>query len=223
MTSNGGRCPVVQMEEDGSIICTISGACVRTRSYGIEYEILCRQGFSASEVHADQHRNGVRVGGGLYASEDGIPSYCLSYEYSRSSHPQESDAFGSDDFGSVHQGSRALVERKTGKSRQKMDRLNEVGEEESFSSSAAGRGRKRKKISSKSWGECSRADNAGKRITGNGAGAGFVIRMDVMKGEFAPDSIHRRIVQFLRIAGQDTAVLQARYMYVCLLLTRFRF
>jgi hypothetical protein len=35
--------------------------------------------------------------------------------------------------------------------------------------------------------------------------------MEVMKGEFGTDCIHQKIIQFLKIAGQDPAVLQARW------------
>lgn len=35
--------------EDGSIVCRITGICVRTCSYGLEYELQSRQGFRPSE------------------------------------------------------------------------------------------------------------------------------------------------------------------------------
>lgn len=47
--SAGIRCPA-QHTEDGSIVCSITGVCIRTSSYGLEYELLSRQGLSSEGI-----------------------------------------------------------------------------------------------------------------------------------------------------------------------------
>lgn len=47
----GMRCPTEQTE-DGSIVCQITGICIRTCSYGLEYELVSRQGLSSNDVSA---------------------------------------------------------------------------------------------------------------------------------------------------------------------------
>lgn len=43
------RCKGEQVD-DGSTICLITGVCIRSCSYAVEYEVLSRQGFSAHEI-----------------------------------------------------------------------------------------------------------------------------------------------------------------------------
>lgn len=45
----GMRCPTEQTE-DGSIVCQITGICIRTCSFGLEYELISRQGLTSNDV-----------------------------------------------------------------------------------------------------------------------------------------------------------------------------
>lgn len=45
------RCPSEQLD-DGTIVCTITGICIRTCSYGLEYELINRQGLHRADQQA---------------------------------------------------------------------------------------------------------------------------------------------------------------------------
>ena len=49
MKKVGMRCPTEQTD-DGSIVCRITAVCIRTCSYGVEYELISRQGLASNEV-----------------------------------------------------------------------------------------------------------------------------------------------------------------------------
>jgi len=62
---------------DGTIACAISGVCIRVSSYGVEYELYSRQGFSAAEVVSmhdvsgsrKRHHDAAAVGSRSHASQ----------------------------------------------------------------------------------------------------------------------------------------------------------
>lgn len=64
MKKTGMRCPT-ELTEDGSIVCQITGICIRTCSFGLEYELVSRQGLSTDEVTATMNLGGGSSGGGV--------------------------------------------------------------------------------------------------------------------------------------------------------------
>ena len=58
MQQKGIRCPTHQTD-DGSIVCLITGVCIRTRSYGLEYELVSRQGLSSKAMGESNARPNI--------------------------------------------------------------------------------------------------------------------------------------------------------------------
>lgn len=52
------KCPTIQSEHDGSIICTITGSCVRDRAFGIEFEMVANKGLCADDMQKLMNNNG---------------------------------------------------------------------------------------------------------------------------------------------------------------------
>jgi|694.fasta_scaffold103702_3 hypothetical protein len=46
------RCPTVQIEHEGSIVCTITGSCVRTKVFGVEYDMVANKGFTMEKMNS---------------------------------------------------------------------------------------------------------------------------------------------------------------------------
>ena len=77
------KCPTVQSEYDGSIICTITGSCVRDRAFGMEFEMVANNGLQADEMqqllqgHGDGKHlcSGIGFLGAAVEDEDETPMW----------------------------------------------------------------------------------------------------------------------------------------------------
>lgn len=216
------RCPTFQTDDDGSVICSITGSCVRSSAFGIEFEMIANKGLHAEDMTKlmDPHiqtqflKTMMSTDTSYSASSSTRSGSRRDKQGSSSSHHSQSLFYHTTMDNENQQHFSSATAHGNNRKRSAERALSSAG---SFSHSVKASQKKQKQGQSRQAGQTpttyySHWDSQTSQRVLKQCTSAFAISMDVMQGEFSIENIQKKVLQFLQMAGQNTNVLHARFL-----------